>query len=345
MQISVNTLAAMLGGTVEGDPNLLLHTVAKIEEGFEGALSFLANTKYEEYLYTTGSSAVLVNKSFVPAKPVSATLIKVDDAYAAFTYLLEKFSNVAQDYRGVDPNTFVHEKAKLGEDIYLGAFSYVAEGASIGNKTKIFPQCYIGKNVKIGNNCLIYPGVKIYHESVIGDNCIIHSGTVIGSDGFGFAPLPDRSYKKIPQTGNVIIEDDVEIGANCAIDRATMGSTYIRKGAKLDNLVQLAHNTEVGAHSVMAGQSGLAGSTKLGRFCVVGGQVGIAGHLVVADGNQFGGQSGVQSSIHEPDKKWFGSPAMEVKDSLRASAIIRKLPELLKRLEQLEKEIKHLKGE
>ncbi|OYU96464.1 MAG: UDP-3-O-(3-hydroxymyristoyl)glucosamine N-acyltransferase [Bacteroidetes bacterium B1(2017)] len=345
MQITVEALAHLLNGNVVGNGDVLLHTVAKIEEGTEGALSFLSNPKYEEHIYTTGSSAVLVSRSFEPTKFVATTLVQVDDPYAAFTFLLEKFANPAAQLSGIEPMSFVHENAKLGEGVYVGAFAYVSDGVEVGQNTKIFPQVFLGAKVKIGSNCTLFAGVKIYHECVIGDNCIIHSGTVVGSDGFGFAPLADRSYKKIPQTGNVIIEQDVEIGANCTIDRATMGSTIVRKGVKLDNLVQVAHNVEVGEHTVMAAQSGLAGSTKIGKFVVIGGQVAIAGHLQIANGNQFGGQSGVLGNIVDEDKKWFGTPVLEVRDSLRASAVNRRLPELLKRLEEVEKELKKLKNE
>lgn len=345
MQIKISELAALLNGTVEGNPNELLSTVAKIEEGTPGALSFLANPKYEEHIYQTGSTAVLVRTDFVPTKAVQTTLIRVADPYAAFTFLLEKFSNPAQQLKGIEAMSFVHEKAILGADVYVGAFAYIAGDAQVGDNTRVYPHVFIGPNVKVGKNCILYSGVKIYHDCVIGDNCIVHSGTVIGSDGFGFAPLPDRSYKKIPQTGNVIIESDVEIGSNCSIDRATMGSTIIRKGVKLDNLIQVAHNVEIGDHTVMAGQAGVAGSTKLGKYVVIGGQVAIAGHLNIANGNQFGGQTGVLGNIEDEDKKWFGTPALEVRDSLRASAVYRKLPELLKRLESMEKELKRLKGE
>ncbi len=345
MQISVQELAHLLNGTVEGDAAALLDSVAKIEEGKPGSLSFLANPKYEAHLYDTGSTAVLVSKTFTATQEVSTTIIRVEDPYAAFTFLLEKFSNPAAQLSGIEAMSFVDPSVQLGNDVYVGAFSYISKQAVVGNNTKIFPQAFIGANVKIGSNCTIYSGVKIYHECVIGDNCIIHSGTVIGADGFGFAPLADRSYKKIPQTGNVIIESDVEIGSNCSIDRATMGSTIIRKGAKLDNLIQVAHNVEIGEHNVLAGQAGVAGSTKLGKYIVVGGQVAIAGHLQIADGNQFGGQAGVQASIKDENKKWFGTPAMEVRDSLRASAIHRRLPELLSRIEALEKELKNLKSE
>ncbi len=345
MEISITELSALLNGTVEGNGSLMLNTVSKIEEGKEGALSFLANPKYEEHIYSTGSSAVLVNRNFVAAKPVSTVLIRVDDPYAAFTFLLEKFSNPSSQLTGIEEMSFVDGSAHLGANVYVGAFAYISKGAKVGNKTKIYPQVFLGENVQIGSNCIIYPGVKIYHECVVGDNCIIHASTVIGSDGFGFAPLPDRSYKKIPQTGNVIIEDDVEIGSNCSIDRATMGSTIIRKGVKLDNLIQVAHNVEIGEHTVMAGQAGVAGSTKLGKYIVIGGQVAIAGHLQIANGNQFGGQAGVLGNISDEDKKWFGTPVMEVRDSLRSSAVIRRLPELMSRVDALEKELKKIKNE
>jgi UDP-3-O-[3-hydroxymyristoyl] glucosamine N-acyltransferase len=344
MQISLNELAQLLNGEVVGDGKQMVHTVAKIEEGFSGALSFLANTKYEEFLYSTKSSGVLVNKGFEPNKPYTTTLIKVDDAYAAFTYLLEKFSNVSNELKGIEAMSFVDPSAKVGEGVYIGSYAYVAADAVIADGAKIYPQVYIGKGVKVGKNTILYPGVKVYHACEIGDNCIIHAGSIIGSDGFGFAPLPDRSYKKIPQTGNVIIQSEVEIGANCTVDRATMGSTIVKQGVKLDNMVQIAHNVEVGPHTVMASQSGIAGSSKVGGYCVIGGQVGIAGHLTVADGNQFGGQTGQMVSIKEPYGKWFGTPSMDVKDNLRSAAIYRKLPSLLKRIEDLEKEIKKLKG-
>ncbi len=343
MQISAGELCTLLNGDLEGDATVLLNTVAKIEEGKPGALSFLSNTKYEEHLYSTQSSVVLVNRSFQASKPVSATLIRVDDAYSSFTYILEKFSNPSVNQEGIEANSYIDPSAKVGEHAYIGFAAYLAKGVEVGNDTKIFPQVFLGQNVKVGSNCIIYPGVKVYHECVIGNNCIIHSGTVIGSDGFGFAPQPDHSYKKIPQTGNVIIEDDVEIGSNCSIDRATMGSTIIRKGVKLDNLIQVAHNVEIGEHSVMAGQSGIAGSAKLGKYGVVGGQVAITGHITIAEGNQFGGQSGVNASIAEPNKKWFGTPVMELRDSMRAAAVYRKLPELMKRIEALEKELEGLK--
>ena len=340
MQITAGELSQLLNGTVEGDANVKINTVAKIEEGTAGALSFLANPKYEPYLYETGSSAVLVNADFKASQPVKTTLIRVENAYSSFTFLLEKFGNPSHQLKGIEAGSIISEKAKIGSDVYIGGLSYISEKAEIGDQTKIYPQVFIGIGSKIGKNCILYPGVKIYHDCVIGDNCIIHAGAVIGSDGFGFAPQADKSYKKIPQTGNVIIENDVEIGANTTVDRATMGSTIIRQGVKLDNLVQIAHNVEVGKHTVMASQSGIAGSSKVGSAVVIGGQAAISGHIEVADGNQIGGQSGIIASIKENDKKWFGTPALEYKDSLRSLAVHRKLPELLKRLETLEKALK-----
>jgi UDP-3-O-[3-hydroxymyristoyl] glucosamine N-acyltransferase len=339
MQITAQELAVLLGGELIGDGSTVINTVSKIEEGATGSLSFLANPKYEEHLYHTKSSVVLVNKSFKPQQLVSTCLILVDDPYASFTFLLEKFSNPETQLSGHEPMSFIDAEAKLGLNVYVGAFAYISKGAVVGDNTKIFPQVFLGANVRIGSNCIIYPGVKIYHDCILGDNCIIHASTVIGSDGFGFAPLADRSYKKIPQIGNVRIENDVEIGSNCSIDRATMGSTIIKKGVKLDNLIQVAHNVEVGEHTVMAGQAGVAGSTKLGKYSVVGGQVAIAGHLQIADGNQFGGQSGVNANIKDENKKWFGTPVLELRDALRSGAITRRLPELLSRIEAIEKEL------
>ncbi|MES2559430.1 MAG: UDP-3-O-(3-hydroxymyristoyl)glucosamine N-acyltransferase [Bacteroidota bacterium] len=340
MQISVAELSALLQGEVVGDEKALLHKVAKIEEGEPGALSFLANPKYESHLYETKSTAVLVNRSFIPSAPVTTTLIKVDDAYASFTALLEQYANVALQKQGIAESAFIDAHAKVEKNVYVGAFAVIEGGAIVGEGSKIFPQVFVGDRVTIGKNVILYPGVKIYHDCVIGDNCIIHAGTVIGSDGFGFAPLPNRSYKKIPQTGNVVVESNVEMGSNCSIDRATMGSTIIREGVKLDNLVQVAHNVEIGEHTVIAAQSGIAGSTKIGKYCVVGGQVGFAGHITVADGSMFGAQTGVASSIKQENGKWFGSPAFEYKEVLKSSVIYKRLPELEKRILELEKLLK-----
>ncbi|MES2380498.1 MAG: UDP-3-O-(3-hydroxymyristoyl)glucosamine N-acyltransferase [Bacteroidota bacterium] len=343
MQISITQLAQLLNGTVIGNGDKLLHTVAKIEEGHEGALSFLANPKYESFLYQTKSTAVLVNNDFEPSQPIDTTLIKVENAYTSFTFLLEQFAAIANNKKGIEPNSAIASDAILGTDIYVGGLAYIGEKAEIGNNSKIYPTAYIGDKVKIGNNCTIYAGVKIYYDCVIGDNVIIHSGTVIGSDGFGFAPQADRSYKKIPQTGNVIIEDDVEIGSNTSIDRATMGSTIIRKGAKIDNLVQIAHNVEIGEHTVIASQSGVAGSTKIGKYCILAGQVGVVGHITIADGSIIGAQSGVNSSLKKAEQKWFGSPAFEYGDALKSSVVFKKLPDLVKRINELEKKLEDRK--
>ena len=337
MQVSVAELGKLLNGEIIGDPTVLVSKVAKIEEGETGALSFLANAKYEHHIYETNASAVIVNRTFIPTKPITATLIKVDDAYASFTFLLEKFSNSMAGKSGVDASAHVSKEANLGKDVFVGAMTFIAEKTTVGNNTKIYPQVYIGENVSIGNNCILYPGVKIYQDCVIGNNCIIHAGAVIGADGFGFAPLPDRSFKKIPQTGNVVIEDDVEIGANTAVDRATMGSTYIRKGVKLDNLVQIAHNAEVGEHTVIAAQTGVAGSTKIGKYCIVAGQVGFSGHITIADGSTFAAQSGITGNIKKPNEKWLGFPATEYGKIIRSYAIFKYLPDMEKRITELEK--------
>jgi UDP-3-O-[3-hydroxymyristoyl] glucosamine N-acyltransferase len=341
MQISVAEIGALLNGEIVGDATAMLNKVAKIEDGEQGALAFLANPKYEQYVYQTKATAVLVNKTFQPTSPVAVTLIKVENAYASFTYLLEQFSQISLNKKGVSPQASIDSSARLGNAVYVGIHAVIEAEATVGDNCKIFPQVYIGDRVKIGNNTVLYPGVKVYHDCVIGDNCIIHAGTVIGSDGFGFAPQPDGSYKKIPQIGNVIIEDNVEIGSNCSIDRATMGSTVIRKGVKLDNLIQVAHNAEIGEHTVIAAQSGVAGSTKIGKHCVIGGQVGFAGHIVIADGSQFGAQSGITSSIQQPNEKWFGSPAFGLKDYLKSQVIFKKLPELEKRLSIIEQSVKN----
>lgn len=342
MQISVAELSALLQGEVIGDENALLHKVAKIEEGEPGALSFLANPKYEPHLYETKSTAVLVNRSFTPTAPVKTTLIKVDDAYASFTALLEQYANVSLHKHGVAQTASINASAKVAENVYVGEHAVIEAGAVIAEGVKIFPQVYVGDRVTIGKNTILFPGVKIYHDCVIGENCIIHSGTVIGSDGFGFAPMPDRSYKKIPQTGNVLIENNVEIGSNCSIDRATMGSTIIRNGAKLDNLIQIAHNVEIGEHTVMAGQSGVAGSTKVGKYCVIGGQVAISGHITIANGTSIGGKSGIMSSVTEENTRLFGIPAFDYKENLRSSALFRKLPAMEKRIHELEKLLKDI---
>lgn len=334
----------MLNGTVEGDPLAMVNHLAKIEEGAAGSLSFLANPKYEQHLYTTSASVVIVNNGLELSAPIKTTLIRVENAYTSFSLLLEQYNTIKLNKSGIEEPNFIHSSAKIGAQPYIGAFTYISQDAIIGDNCKIYPGCYIADNVKLGNNVTLFPGVKIYFDCVIGNNVVIHSGTVIGSDGFGFAPNADGSYKKVAQIGNVIIEDDVEVGANTTIDRATMGSTIVRKGAKIDNLVQVAHNVEIGSNTVIAAQSGVSGSTKLGERIVVGGQVGFAGHLTIADGSQFGAQTGINSSIKEENKQWGGSPYLPVKDYLRAHVNLRRLPDLEKRVKELEDIIKELKN-
>lgn len=343
MEFTVKQIAALLAGRVEGDENLKISQLGKIEEGQAGQISFLSNLKYEPYLYATQASAVIVDKRFEPKKPHKTTLIWVEDAYTAFTQLLEEYQKTLQNgQQGIEQPSHVGTSTQLGKSIYLGAFAYVGNNSVIGNNVKIYPQAYVGNNVKIGDNCVIHPGVRIYNNTIIGQNCVIFANAVIGSDGFGFAPQPDGTYRTIPQLGNVVIEDNVSVGANTTIDCATMGSTILRAGVKLDNLVQIAHNVEVGKNTVIAAQSGIAGSTRVGENCVVGGQVAITGHITVADRTQIGGQAGVNRSIKEAGKAFNGTPAMNLKDHLRASAIFRKLPELNKKIDEVEKRLNEL---
>lgn len=342
MQFAAKDIAQLLGGTVEGDPTAAVSGLAKIEEAKPGSLSFLANPKYEQYLYTTNASIVIINNDQQLAQPVKATLIRVENAYSSFTILLQHYNTFKLNKSGIEQPSFIHSSATVGDNLYLGAFAYIGSGSKIGNNCKIYPNCYIADNVTLGDNVTLFPGVIIYFDCVLGNNVIIHSGAIIGSDGFGFAPNADGTYNKIPQIGNVVIEDDVEVGSNSTIDRATMGSTVIRKGAKIDNLVQVAHNVEVGSHTVIAAQSGISGSTKLGKHVVVGGQVGFAGHLNIADGSQFGAQTGVSASIKEDNKQWFGSPHQPLKNQMRSHIVYRRLPDLEKRVQELEKLIKDL---
>lgn len=343
MEFTAAQIASFLHGTVEGDPEASVSTFTKIEEGKPGGLSFLSNPKYSQYLYTTQASIVLINKDFILESPVSATLIRVDDAYASLAQLLQLAEQFKPKKKGIDNQVFIAESAQLDENVYVGTFSYLAEGVQVGEGTQIYPQVYLGENVHIGKNCILYPGVRIYHDCLIGDNCILHAGVVIGADGFGHAPQSDGTYKKIPQIGNVIVEDNVEICANTTVDRATMGSTIIHKGVKLDNLIQIAHNVEIGENTVMAAQSGIAGSTKIGRQCVIAGQVGVAGHLHIADGVTLAAQTGIISDVKSNESAQFGSPAMPIKDYLRSYTIFRKLPDLYKELTALRKELNELK--
>lgn len=344
MKFTALQIAALLGGTVEGDPSVEVWNVAKIEEGAPGMLSFLANPKYTPYIYETASSVVIVNNSFVAEKSVAATLIRVEDAYASFAKLLSYYDQMSQDKKGVSSLAFVSSSAQCGENLYLGEFAFVGENVIIGNNVKIYPQAYIGDGCVVGDNTTVYAGVKLYRNTVVGQRCIIHAGAVIGADGFGFAPQTDGHYEKIPQLGNVLIDDDVEIGANTTIDRSTMGSTHIHKGVKLDNLVHLAHNVEVGENSALAAQVGVSGSTHLGKNCVVGGQSGFVGHLHIADGSKFGGQCGVMGSIKEENQEFMGTPIQPLRQYLVSNARFRHIDEMARKIDELEKEVERLKS-
>ncbi|WP_185154845.1 UDP-3-O-(3-hydroxymyristoyl)glucosamine N-acyltransferase [Dysgonomonas sp. 25] len=342
MSFTAEQIAKVLNGTIEGDPHIEVNNFSKIEEGKPGTLTFLANPKYTHYIYDTNASIVLVNSDFAAEHPIKATLIRTQNAYASLAILLDMVEKSKPRKTGVETMAYVDEKAVLGQNIYVGAFSYIAQGVRIGNNTQVYPQSYIGDGATIGENVVIYPGVKIYPGCRIGNNCILHSGVVIGSDGFGFAP-EDGVYKKIPQLGIVIIEDDVEIGANTTVDRAVMDATIIHKGVKLDNLIQVAHNVEIGENTVMAAQVGISGSTKIGKSCIVGGQVGFGGHITIGDGANIGAQSGIISNIKE-DAKIIGSPAIPVKDFFRSSVVFPKLPDMYRELAKLQKEIEKLKS-
>lgn len=341
MEFKAKDIAALLNGIVEGDPEISVNNVSKIEEGKPGTLAFLANPKYEHYIYTTQASIVLVNKTFEPMREYTCTLIRVESAYDAIATLLQMYENTRPKPIGIEQPSYIGENATIGEKPYIGAFAYIGKGAKIGNQVKIYPQAYIGDGVVVGDNTIIYSGARIYHDCVVGASCIIHAGVVVGADGFGFVPEGDN-YKKIQQIGNVVIEDGVEIGANTCIDRATMGSTFIRKGAKLDNLIQIAHNVVIGENTVIAAQSGIAGTTKVGENCVFGGQVGIIGHLNIGAGTQIAAQSGITSNV--PAKSVLrGSPAFDLPKYQKCYVVFRKLPELYGQVKDLENEIKNLK--
>jgi len=343
MEFNAATIAGFLKGEIEGNPEIKVNTIAKIEEGHAGALSFLANPKYEHYIYTTKSSIVLVNRSFVPSARIDATLIRVENAYEAFASLLRLVDQARPRKKGIHQSAVIEPTAKIGTDVYIGPFAYIGENCVIGDGCALYPHVYIGDNTKIGKDSILNSGVKIYHECIVGEGCIIHAGTVIGSDGFGFAPQSENEYVKIPQLGNVILEDHVEIGANVTIDRATMGSTIIRKGVKLDNLIQVGHNVEIGENTVMAAQTGISGSTKVGKNCMFGGQVGLAGHIKIANGTKIGAQAGILGEIKEENTAIIGSPAIDLKQFLRSSVIFKKLPEMKTKLDSLEKEVESLK--
>ena len=341
MEFTVEQVALMLNGEIKGDKSLKISQLAKIEEGTEGCISFLANLKYEQYLYSTSSTAVIVDKTFEPKKEYSTTLILVDNAYASFTVLLQEYQKaLAQNKKGIEQPSFVSESAKIGADVYVGAFAYVGSNCTIGDNTKIYPNVSISDSCIIGKNCTIYAGVSIYSDTIIGDNCVIHSNSVIGSDGFGFAPQADGTFATIPQLGNVVIENNVSIGANSTVDRATMGSTILREGVKLDNLVQIAHNVEIGKNTVIASQSGVAGSGKVGENCMIGGHVAIVGHITVADRTIITGKSGVTKSVKQSGKTIGGFPAMDNQDLLKSQVYFKNLPKMEQRLKELEDKIK-----
>ena len=341
MEFSAKQIAEFIQGEIVGDENASVHTFAKIEEGIPGALSFLANPKYTNYIYETKSSIVLVNKDFVPEHEITATLIKVDNAYESLAKLMTIYEKSQPHKTGIDPLAAISDSAKIGEECYIGPFTCIEEGVTIGNNVYIHPHVTIGAGSKIGNNCILYPHVTIYHNCRIGNNCIIHAGAVIGADGFGFAPS-ENGYEKIPQIGIVILEDDVEIGANTCIDRATMGATVIHKGVKLDNLIQIAHNVEIGNNTVMASQVGIAGSAKIGEWCMFGGQVGIAGHIKVGDRVTVGAQSGIPGNT-KSGVSLMGYPAIDPKQFARSAAIYKKLPDMYVELGKLQKELEELK--
>ncbi len=345
MEFTARDLCDFLQGALEGDPSVKVSKPARIEEGQAGDVCFLANPKYINFAYTTKASVLIVNADQVFEQPVAATLIRVKDAYTAIAKVLDQYQAMANGNgvsNQIEKSSFISDKAKVGMNVHIGHFAVISDEAEVGDGTVIFPQVFIGKSVKIGRNTRIFPGAVILDACVIGDHCIIGAGTIIGSDGFGFAPQEDGTYKKVAQTGNVVVEDHVEIGANTTIDRATMGSTIIRKGAKLDNLIQIAHNVEIGENTVIAAQSGISGSTKIGKNCIIGGQVGIVGHLTIADGTKINAQSGVSKNVKEENSSLTGSPAFDYSASMRSQVVFRKLPEMMERIKALEAQIQLL---
>jgi UDP-3-O-[3-hydroxymyristoyl] glucosamine N-acyltransferase len=339
MKFTAEQIAGILEGEVIGNPNAEVYKLSKIEEGIEGSLTFLANPKYVNYIYTTAATIVIVNKTFEAEQEVKATLIKVDDAYQAFSKLLEYYNQVKLMKSGIEQPSVISEGVQYGDDLYLGSFCYLGQNVKIGNNVKIYPNSFIGDNVVIGDNCVFFAGVRIYSETEIGNNVTIHSGTIIGSDGFGFAPQEDGTYIKVPQIGNVIIEDNVEVGSCSTVDRATLGSTIIRKGAKLDNQIQVAHNVEIGENTVIAAQTGIAGSTKIGKNCMIGGQVGIAGHLVIGNNVKIQAQSGIGKSLKDGEVVQ-GSPAFNYSDFAKSFVHFKNLPKIIKDIEELKKDNK-----
>lgn len=342
MEFTALQIAALINGTIEGDKHKSITTIAKIEEASSDALCFIANPKYEHYIYETKAAIVIVNNSLKLSHPVKSTLIRVADAYAAFAALMEMYQQMTASKKrsGIEPQSFIHESATLGKDVYVGAFAYIGENVQIADNVEIYPQAYIGNDVKIGKNSKINSGVKIYDHCILGESVLLHSGAVIGSDGFGFAPQGDGTFKKVPQLGNVILEDNVEVGANSTIDRATMGSTIMRKNVKIDNLVQIAHNVVIDENTVVAAQTGISGSTKIGKNCIIGGQCGIVGHIQIADGTTLSARSGVSKTIKEENLILSGFFAFDYKNALKSQAIFRNLPQLEERLRKVEGNLK-----
>lgn len=343
MEFELRQIAELLAGEIEGNGDQIINSISKIEDAKKGSISFLSNPKYEAFLYTTEASGIIISKDLELKKPVNATLIRVDDPYISFTALLEAYHKIhSLKKQGIEAPVYIGKESEYGVNFYLGAFAYIGENVRIGKNVKIYPQVYIGDNVKIGDNCILYAGAKIYEKTIIGSYCTIQAGAVLGSHGFGFAPQLDGSYKKIPQIGNVVLEDHVDIGANTTIDCGTFESTIIKEGVKIDNLVQIAHNVEVGEHTVIASQAGISGSTKIGRGVVLGGQVGVAGHIRVIDGTKAGGQTGITKTIKKKNQVLFGTPAVDKLGFMKSYAIYKKLPEVMDRIQHLEQKILNL---
>ena len=340
MKFTASQIAGILEGEVEGNPEVEVYKLSKIEEGKEGSLTFLANPKYKSFIYSTEASITIVNKDFVPENEIKSTLIKVDDAYKSFSKLLEYYNQVKMNKSGIEQPSFISDSATHGENIYLGAFSYLGDNVTIGDNVKIYPNCYIGDNVEIGNNVVIFAGAKIYSETIIGNSCVINSGAIIGADGFGFSPNEKGEYIKVPQTGNVILEDYVDVGAATTIDRATLGSTIIRRGVKLDNQIQIAHNVEIDENTVIAAQTGIAGSTKIGKNCQIGGQVGIVGHIVIGNNVKIQAQSGIGRNVKD-DEVLQGTPALSYADFNKSYVYFKNLPKIVKNISDIENELKN----
>ncbi len=345
MEFSAKQIAELIDGVIVGDPEVKVNNVSKIEDGKPGTITFLANPKYTNYIYDTNASVVIVNNTFEPERDVKATMIKTEDAYSSVAKLMQMYVDSKPRKTGIEQPSFISETAQLGDFPYIGAFVYIGENVKIGNNVSIYPNSYIGDNVTIGDNCIIYAGVKIYHDCQVGNNCILHAGCVVGSDGFGFAPDENNEYVKIPQLGNVVLEDDCEVGANTALDRATMGSTVLKKGVKLDNFVQIAHNVEIGENTVIAAMSGVAGSSIIGKNCMFGGHAGVIGHLKIADGVKLGAYTGVAGNIKKEGAVLRGAPAFDAHSFARSWINLKKLPDLANEVRDLKQQIKSLKGE